>query len=86
MLARWTRAGRVTVRFIIVGDGTVAMAEVVESSTTLGDPTTERCVSHAVRRLVFPAPDGGGIVIVTYPFAFDTDPPVPRDAPDGGSP
>lgn len=59
-------SGRVAVKFIISGTGAVQMAAV--ASSTLGDPTVENCIASAVRRWTFPQPEGGGIVIVTYPF------------------
>ncbi len=58
--------GRVTVRFIISPTGAVQNALVQNSS--LGNQAVEGCVAAAVRRWTFPAPDGGGIVIVNYPF------------------
>jgi TonB family protein len=65
-----TLAGRVTVSFIISATGAVQTAAI--SSTTMNDPTVEACLVHAVRRWVFPAPDGGGVVGVNYPFVFDS--------------
>ena len=59
-------SGRVAVKFIISGTGAVQMAAV--ASSTLGDPGVENCIAQAVRRWTFPQPEGGGIVIVTYPF------------------
>jgi len=59
-------SGRVAVKFIISGTGAVQMAAV--ASSTLGDPGVENCIAQAVRRWAFPQPEGGGIVIVTYPF------------------
>jgi TonB family protein len=59
-------SGRVSVKFIISGTGAVQMAAV--ASSTLGDPQVENCIAQAVRRWTFPQPEGGGIVIVTYPF------------------
>jgi TonB family protein len=59
-------SGRVAVKFIISGTGAVQMAAV--ASSTLGDPSVENCIAQAVRRWTFPQPEGGGIVIVTYPF------------------
>ena len=59
-------SGRVSVKFIISGTGAVQMAAV--ESSTLGDPGVENCIASAVRRWTFPQPEGGGIVIVTYPF------------------
>jgi len=59
-------SGRVSIKFIISGTGAVQMAAV--ESSTLGDPSVENCIAGAVRRWTFPQPEGGGIVIVTYPF------------------
>jgi TonB family protein len=59
-------SGRVSVKFIISGTGAVQMAAV--ASSTLGNAKVENCIAQAVRRWTFPQPEGGGIVIVTYPF------------------
>ncbi len=59
-------AGRVAIKFIISGTGAVQMAAV--ASSTIGNATVENCIAQAVRRWTFPQPEGGGIVIVTYPF------------------
>ncbi len=59
-------AGRVSIKFIISGTGAVQMA-VVEDST-LGNASVENCIAGAVKRWTFPQPEGGGIVVVTYPF------------------
>jgi hypothetical protein len=59
-------AGRVSIKFIIAGTGAVQMAAV--ESSTLGNAQVENCIAQAVRRWTFPQPEGGGIVIVTYPF------------------
>ena len=64
--ARPDLEGRVTVRFIISPTGAVQNSLVQDSS--LGNQQVESCVAAAVRRWTFPAPDGGGIVIVNYPF------------------
>jgi TonB family protein len=61
-------AGRVSVRFIVSPTGAVQAAGVDHS--TLGAPRAEACVAQAVRRWTFPAPEDGGLVIVTYPFVF----------------
>jgi TonB family protein len=60
--------GRVAVQFTISGTGSV-MSSVLQQST-MGNPKVENCVVQAVRRWEFPKPQGGGIVIVTYPFTF----------------
>ncbi|MEO0606126.1 MAG: AgmX/PglI C-terminal domain-containing protein [Myxococcota bacterium] len=61
-------AGKVVVRFTIAKDGSVAAADLKE--TTLGNARAEACVTGRFRRMTFPAPQGGGIVIVSYPFLF----------------
>jgi TonB family protein len=58
--------GRVTVSFIISPAGAVQSATVANS--TMGNSRVESCISGAVRRWSFPAPEGGGIVVVNYPF------------------
>ena len=62
-------AGKVVYKIVIDKDGAVSKAEVKE--TTLQAPKAEECIANALRRLTFPAPQGGGIVIVSYPFVFD---------------
>jgi hypothetical protein len=64
-------AGRVAVRFIIGGTGTVMASNVSDSSIPV--PSVGQCIANAVRRWQFPAPEGGGIVNVNYPF--DLQPP-----------
>jgi len=63
-----TLEGRIVVQFLISADGRVATASI--RSTTLGSPAVESCVVGRFLRMRFPASDQGGIVIVTYPFAF----------------
>jgi pSer/pThr/pTyr-binding forkhead associated (FHA) protein len=58
--------GRVSIQFTISGSGQV-IASVVQSSD-MRNPACEQCIAQAVRRWLFPKPEGGGIVIVTYPF------------------
>ncbi|MEM7609346.1 MAG: AgmX/PglI C-terminal domain-containing protein, partial [Myxococcota bacterium] len=64
--ARPDLEGRVTIRFIISPTGAVQNA--VTQATTLRNQRVENCIAQAVRRWTFPSPDGGGIVIVNYPF------------------
>ncbi len=70
LTARPDLAGRVTVSFIIAATGAVQTASV--ASTTLSNARVEQCIVTAVRRWTFPAPDGGGIVGVNYPFVLDS--------------
>ncbi len=60
--------GKLTVKFVIQRDGTVSSA--VVKSTTVPDPEVGTCVLEQFMGFVFPAPTGGGIVIVSYPFVF----------------
>jgi hypothetical protein len=60
--------GRVMIQFTISGAGAV-VASVVQQST-MNNPSVEQCIAQAVRRWEFPKPQGGGIVIVSYPFVL----------------
>ena len=61
--------GRVMVRFGITPSGRVATSCLVSSE--LHDPSVERCVVDLPFGWSFPKPDGGGWVVVSYPFVFD---------------
>ncbi|MFO0609670.1 MAG: TonB family protein [Polyangiales bacterium] len=67
-------AGRVTVRFVIGPAGAVLSSAVSQSTHPVS--SVGACVANAVRRWQFPAPEGGGLVTVSYPFNLQ--------APDGG--
>jgi TonB family protein len=56
----------VSVRFVITASGNVGAVTVQTGSGSALD----QCVAGALRNRVFPAPQGGGIVIVSYPFVF----------------
>ena len=60
--------GRVMVQFTIAGTGQV-IASVLQNST-LANARVESCVVQAVKRWEFPAPVGGGLAIVSYPFVL----------------
>jgi TonB family protein len=60
--------GDVVVRFVIGPTGHVTTATL--QSSTLGLPTLAAAIAQAVRGWIFPAPAGGGVVLVTYPFTF----------------
>jgi TonB family protein len=62
--------GKVTVNFTIGKNGRVGEAQVITSS--LNNVNVEECVLRTIRRIIFPRPQGGGEVIVTYPFLFTT--------------
>jgi TonB family protein len=60
--------GRVVVQFTIGPSGNVPVAVVGES--TLGNTGVHRCIVNAVERWSFPQPEGGGNVVVSYPFVL----------------
>jgi hypothetical protein len=59
-------AGRVVVQFTIGGTGTV-LASVLQTST-LASPSVEKCIVDATKRWAYPKPEGGGLVVASYPF------------------
>jgi TonB family protein len=65
---RPTLEGRLVTQFTIAPTGRV-LAAVVQSST-LREVSVEACVVNAVKRWEFPAPDRGGLAMVSYPFTF----------------
>lgn len=72
VLARSRRAkGRVTVQFTIGSAGKVTSCALQQS--TLNDNEGSTCIVDAVRRWTFPKPEGGGVVIVTYPFVLEPE-------------
>jgi len=60
--------GKVTVLFLIEGSGRVG--EALVQQTTMASEPVESCMINHVRRWLFPAPQGGGTVQVTYPYVF----------------
>ncbi len=75
-------AGRVVVNFLIAPDGTVPRAEVTQSQTSIAEIGC--CISTVVRSWTFSKPEGGGIVIVSYPFLLKPD-MVPESAGSGAT-
>lgn len=61
-------AGRISVQFAISPTGQVLTS--VMQSTTMSNVQVESCVVNAVKRWSFPKPEGGGLVMVMYPFSF----------------
>ena len=60
--------GKIAVKFIISATGAVKSSKV--QGTTVENETVESCVADQIKKIQFPAPQDGGIVIVTYPFLF----------------
>ncbi len=59
--------GKVVVKFTISPSGTVSKASIASSS--LGSKNVEGCVLKVAKKLRFPKPKGGSVV-VSYPFMF----------------
>jgi serine/threonine protein kinase len=57
--------GKVTVKFTIGPSGAVQSAEANGLN-----PVVSNCVATVVKSMRFPAPQGGGIVTINYPFVF----------------
>jgi hypothetical protein len=60
--------GKIVVKFVIAKDGSVSSAS--KKSSTIKNAGVESCVVSRFKRMQFPKPKGGGIVIVSYPFIF----------------
>ena len=63
-------SGRVVVKFVIAPDGSIASADLAEDS--LQDEPVTDCILDRIEELEFPEPEGGGIVVVRYPFDFSS--------------
>ena len=61
-------SGKVAVKFTIDAKGAVLSA--APGDTNITDADMVSCVVGAVKLMTFPQPDGGGVVVVTYPFVF----------------
>jgi len=59
-------AGQVAIQFAIDGSGRVPVAKV--GGSTVKSKEVGACIARAVETWKFPKPQGGGNVIVTYPF------------------
>jgi TonB family protein len=60
--------GRIKVKFTITESGSVRNSNVLR--TAMGNSTVEKCVARTIKKIRFPKPLGGGIVVVNYPFVF----------------
>ena len=67
------QAGTVAVRFTIRADGSVGNPSIKES--TMQSAPMEQCLLEQLETLQFPAPEGGGIVMVRYPLRFSASRP-----------
>jgi hypothetical protein len=60
--------GKIVVKFTIGSDGLVTSA--APRTSSLGNSAVEQCIAGRFLRMSFPAPMGGGMAIVSYPFLF----------------
>ena len=60
--------GKVVLSFTITGDGSVSDATIVEATIHRGVP---ECIASAAAKWIFPKPEGGGNVKITYPFLLE---------------
>ena len=65
--ARPRLAGRVVASFVVGPTGRVASVDMVGQ---LEDEYVRRCIAHRVQSWRFPAPEGGDVVGVNYPFVL----------------
>jgi len=73
-------AGKISMSFVIGKTGAVTSASV--GSSDVASTEVGKCLTTVFQKMTFPAPDGGGIVKVSYPFVFS-----PGDvAANSGSP
>ena len=64
-------AGKVVLRLTIGPDGRVTDAKV--TSATLTDEAFTKALLRVARTMRFPAPAGGGVVVVSYPLVFSLE-------------
>jgi RNA polymerase sigma-70 factor (ECF subfamily) len=74
-------AGKIVVRFTIVAEpgigGLVSDSSIDDENTSIADAEMRQCVQETMYAAQFRAPDGGGEVRVSYPFAFQPDDQAP---------
>ncbi len=71
-----TLAGRLVLEFDIEGEpevGGVVEDSAIGDESTLTHPTLDECVRETIYTLELPAPEGGGMVHVRYPFTFSRE-------------
>ncbi len=61
-------AGKIVINFVISSTGNVSLSKLERS--TMNAPAVESCVADQIKKIKFPEPKGGGIVVVNYPFIF----------------
>ena len=69
-MAAATEPLRISAKFVIGPSGRVLAAQVERPDPA---PQVSACLLGVVGGIRFPPPDGGGIVVVTYPWVLETD-------------
>jgi len=64
--------GNLQVHFVIAASGSVSAAGIDTEHSTLEDAEVWACVVDVLRNMVFAQPTGGGVVEVTYLYAFSS--------------
>jgi hypothetical protein len=62
--------GKIVMKWVINGEGKVTQSQKAESQ--MNNSNVEGCLATKIKTWVFPKPKGGGIVIVNYPFVFES--------------
>jgi hypothetical protein len=60
--------GKIVMKWVINAEGKVVSAQASDSQ--MKNANVESCLSTRIRTWQFPAPRGGGVVVVNYPFIF----------------
>jgi pSer/pThr/pTyr-binding forkhead associated (FHA) protein len=60
--------GKVSIKWVINGDGSASSAQVDRAGTTLEDQKVHDCMMARITSWQFPKPKGGGIAVITYPW------------------
>ena len=63
-----TLKGKVVIKFVVAKNGSVSSASTKWS--TMGSDAVEKCIESRFKRMQFPEPKGGGIVVISYPIIF----------------
>lgn len=69
-LERPSAAGRIVTLFVVGPTGAVIAAAV--RSSTSPSRYLQQCLVNTIRDWAFDAPEGGGVVTISYPFSFDS--------------
>jgi hypothetical protein len=60
--------GKVSIKWVINGDGSASNPQIDGSGTTLEDAKVHECMMSRITTWAFPKPKGGGIAVITYPW------------------